>query len=223
MDGYTDDKGIFHPFNNNSKKIHRSDINSNTTVMLQEPIEEKSLKVSKNSEFKPKSKLLKKVFGNQIPVSPNVTSHNLRTGKEQPVPLIVETNYLDTLIQSFLTDDGYFINAGQVTNEGFRITHATILSYLTGESISDLNTDQTAKLAGDLHLVRVADAYGEVIIHVPSKLSSTQVRKINQLIKNANDEEKTIEFDVGSDDLSTRFSTDDRKEFYEELHKRNFI
>lgn len=179
--------------------------------------------LKKNSEFTPKSDLLKKYFPDGIPISPNVTRYNFEKQKFYPVPLIVETDYLDTLVNSFLTDDGYYINAGQVTDKGYRITHSTVLNYLTGSNLHDLNTDQIAQLADKLHLIRVADSYGDVIVHVPGKITPIQLRRLNQLVKECRDESKDLRFDVGSDDLSKRFSTDDVKEFYAELRKRGWI
>jgi len=48
MDGYTDSKGVFHPFNNNSKKIHSSSIKSNDTVLLPERLVKKELQLHGN-------------------------------------------------------------------------------------------------------------------------------------------------------------------------------
>ncbi len=191
--------------------------NTDGSVMVQrEDIDELG------DEFTPKSDILKRLFPDGIPVSPNVTRINFELGKQEPAPLIEETDYLESLKQSFLTEDGYFLNGGQVTSDGYRITHATVLGYLTGSTFGDLNTNETATLARDLHLVRVADAYGDVVIHVPGKLSTTQFKKIKQLVNDAEDEDKDVSFDLGVDDLRTRFSSDNKKEFYAEIQKRGY-
>lgn len=189
------------------------DVNDGSNEIIRDELDDK---------FTPKSNILNQYFPDGIPISPHRSNHSFSTGENTPLPLITETDYLDSLVQSFLTDDGYYINAGQITKDGYRITHATLLGYITGSDFGDLDTDKTAKLAGDLHLVRVADAYGEVVIHVTDKLTPVQLRQINRLVKDAYDEEKTVEFDIGTDDLSTRFDTNDKKEFFQELDKRGW-
>jgi len=48
MEGYTDAKGVFHPFNNHSKNIHSLSINPDSTVVIQEPLPKKSLQLEKS-------------------------------------------------------------------------------------------------------------------------------------------------------------------------------
>ena len=162
----------------------------------------------------PKSDILKKYL-KKIPLSiPD--KHNNKS-----IPLIKETDYLVDNKPSFITSDGIYLSNDIMREWAYPESHADILGHITGLNIKDIDTDKTAKVAGELNLVRVL-IDTELTIHVTSKLSMSQLSQINKLVKEWTGE-VDIEYDIGTDSGLDRFGTDDRKEFQNKLREKGWM
>ena len=162
----------------------------------------------------PKSDILKKYL-KKIPLSiPD--KHNNKS-----IPLIKETDYLVDNKPSFITSDGIYLSNDIMRGWEYPESHADILGHITGLNLKDIDTDKTAKVAGELNLVRVL-IDTELTIHVTSKLSRSQLNQINKLVKEWTGE-VDIEYDIGTDGGLDRFGTDDRKEFQNKLREKGWM
>ena len=162
----------------------------------------------------PKSDILKKYL-KKIPLSiPD--KHNNKS-----IPLIKETDYLVDNKPSFITSDGIYLSNDIMRGWEYPESHADILGHITGLNLKDIDTDKTAKVAGELNLVRVL-IDTELTIHVTSKLSMSQLSQINKLVKEWTGE-VDIEYDIGTDGGLDRFGTDDRKEFQNKLREKGWM
>lgn len=216
--------GKFHPHTAYNKGIRKS---RDQKVKL---IGIRLKKTVQTKTFPAKSDLLKKIFPKGIPASKFSTGFNFEKQTSFPIPAIKELEFPEEH-RTFLTKDGYFLDAGGVTDDGFLVTHGTILEILTGKDADDRRPEQIVSISKELGLVRINIGGTESSINVFDKVTRGQLRGINKVIKDADDLGIPVEFEIGSFDKRFLMSTkvedlpelNNKKEFFAELRKLGWL